>query len=197
MPRLPRDRQGGRAPGGRSLRGATPAQRSRVMDSTGNTLLAPSIQRYGGQVPKLAPLPGLVELGKLNVAELGAVLDRYGITEPWEQQRAAQVGYLNRLSKYPAGTPQYRAELQRLLDFETKQGLLMAARRANHEYAKLSFGSDAKIIRICEDDDASCETCIKLGGTVGTVAEHEAIGWVGASSCDGADRCRCEYAEFE
>jgi len=197
MPRLPRESRGGRAPGGRSLRGATPAQRSRVFNDEGNKLLAPSIQRYGGPVPQLDPFPSLVELGKLNVAQLGEILDRYGITEPWPQQRAAQVGYLSRISKIPSGTPQFEAELQRLLDFDSKQGLLMAARRANHEYAKASFGRDAKLIRICEDDDASCETCIRLGGTIGTVAEQEAIGWVGAASCDGGDRCRCEYAEYE
>jgi len=139
----------------------------------------------------------LVDLRKLDIAGLGAVLDKYGITEPWPQQRAAQVGYLNRMSKYPAGTPQYEAELQRLLDFETKSALLRAARRANHEYAKASFGTEAKIIRICEDDKDSCDTCVKLGGTVGTVAEQEAIGWVGAASCDGGDYCRCEYAEFD
>lgn len=197
MPRLPKDRQGGRAPGGRSLRGATPAQRSRVLSETGNQLFAPSIQRYGGPVPQLEPLPSLVDLKKLSVAELGNVLDKYGITEPWAQQRAAQVGYLSRMSKIPAGTPQFQAELERLLDFESKSGLLMAARRANHEYAKASFGPESKLIRICEDDEASCETCRKLGGTIGTVAEQEAIGWVGAASCDGGDRCRCEYAEYE
>jgi len=168
-----------------------------VFNDEGNKLLAPSIQRYGGPVPQLDPFPSLVELGKLNVAQLGEILDRYGITEPWPQQRAAQVGYLSRISKIPSGTPQFEAELQRLLDFDSKQGLLMAARRANHEYAKASFGRDAKLIRICEDDDASCETCIRLGGTIGTVAEQEAIGWVGAASCDGGDRCRCEYAEYE
>lgn len=197
MPRLPRSDRAGRAPGGRSLRGATPAQRSSVFNDAGNKLLAPSMQRYGGPVPKLEPLPSLVELRGLSIADLGAVLDRYGITEPWPQQRVAQVGYLARVSKIPYDSPRFKAELQRLLDFQTKEGLLMAARRANHEYAKASFGRDAKLIRICEDDDASCENCIRLGGTIGTVEQQESVGWVGASSCDGGDRCRCEYAEYE
>ena len=196
MARLPRERRLGREPGGRSLRGATPAQRSRIIDQ-GGLLQAPSIVRYGGPVPELRRLPSLVDLKKLDTAGLGAVLDRYGITEPWAQLRAAQVGYLNRLSRYPEGSEQYNAELERLLDINSKTGALMAARRAYREYAAMSFDKDAILVRICEDDESSCETCVKLGGFEGTVEEQRAVGWAGAASCKGGERCRCEYGEVK
>ena len=194
MPRPPNNRTGGRDPGGRSLRGATPAQRSRYLDS-GGLLQAPNLERWGTPVPTLGPMPSITEMTSMSVEQLGEVLDKFGIIEPWAQQRAAMVGYPSRVANYPPGSPQFKSELDKLLDTSTKRGALMAARRAYTEYSARSFEAGVVVVRVCEDDPASCDTCVKLGGYEGTMEQQRGVGMVGAASCQGGDNCRCYYIE--
>ena len=195
MARPVNSRTSGRPTGGRSLRGATPAERSRFIDENG-LLRAPNITRFV-QEPFNANLPTIDQLSSLDEAALGNILTRFGIVEPWPQQRAAAVGYLQRMTDYPSGSPQFKAELQRLLDFESKDGLNRAVRRAYREYTLANTDTTGLLIRISEGDENTCDTCIRLGGEIGTIAYHRSIGLPGSSSCQGGDRCKCALVAYD
>jgi len=68
-------------------------------------------------------LPSYVDLLKLSTEELGIVLDRFGITQPWAQLRAEVVGYVSRMTYYPPGSEQFNAALDAILDRESNQEL--------------------------------------------------------------------------
>lgn len=196
MARATNSRSSGRQPVERSMRGSTPAQRSRYLDE-GGKLQAPTIQRYGGPVPMRESLPSYVDLLKLSTEELGIVLDRFGITQPWAQLRAEVVGYVSRMTYYPPGSEQFNAALDAILDRESKSGALGMSRQAYREYEKISVDRAATFVRICEDDENSCDTCSDLGGYEGTYEQQMEVGWPGASSCEGGTKCRCVVVQVD
>ena len=174
----------------RDLRGASPAARSRGM--VDNALQSPVIARYASPEPFNARLPKTKDLVALSDTELANVLSRFGIVEPWPQMRAEMVGYLNKVSQYPSGSPQFTEELNRLLDMESKAGLLRASREAYRSFSLAYTDTSGQLLRICEDDESSCEDCIRLGGEIGTIEYHQSIGMPGTQSCQGGHFCRCQ-----
>jgi len=47
------------------------------------------------------------------------------------------------------------------------------------EYEKISVDRAATFVRICEDDENSCDTCSDLGGYEGTYEQQMEVGWPG------------------
>jgi hypothetical protein len=175
----------------RDLRGATPPVRSRGVAD--NQLQSPVIARYASPEPYNANLPQAKDLVNLSDVELANVLTRFGVVQPWPQLRAETVGYLNRVSQIPPGTPQFTAEVERLLDIESKSGLLNIARSSYRDFSLAYTDTSGDLIRICEDDENSCVVCIDLGGKEGTIEYHKSIGMAGSQSCLGGPKCRCQY----
>lgn len=180
---------------GRGLRGSSPAETARVIDENG-LLIAPTITR-GSKEPFLSGLPTIDRLSALSVEQLGSTLSRFGIVENWESQRQEATGYLQRMTKYPSGSRQFKNELERLLDMESKSGLTRAVRRAYHEYTLANTDSTGTLIRISEGDENTCDVCNDLGGEIGTIDHHRSIGLPGAQSCDGGDNCRCALVGYD
>jgi hypothetical protein len=177
------------------MRGATPAQLSRVLDReeiNKGVLYAPFLERDPGQLePRQRSMPTMVEMKAMTDVELSQVLGQFGITEPWAQMRSANVGYLMRMTQIPPGSQQFKAALDRLLNQGTRDGLIRASRRAYQEYMIIQTDTSGELLRIAENDENTCEVCNALAGEVGTIEYHRSIGLPGAASCDGGDRCRC------
>lgn len=177
------------------MRGATPAQLSRVLDReeiNKGVLYAPFLERDPGQLePRQRSMPTMVEMKTMTDVELSSVLNQFGITEPWAQMRSSNVGYLMRMTQIPPGSPRFAAELERLLSQDTRRGLVGASRRAYHEYMIAQTDTSGELLRIAENDKNTCDVCAALAGEVGTIEYHRSIGLPGAASCDGGDDCRC------
>lgn len=177
------------------MRGATPAQTSRVLDIgevSPGVLYAPFLDRTGQSLePTQRSMPSLVEMKAMTADELSATLNQFGITEPWTQMRSSTVGYLMRMTQIPPGSKRFMSELNSIIDQSTKDGLLRASRRAYHEYMISQTDTSGELLRIAENDENTCDVCAALAGEVGTIEYHRGLGLPGAQSCDGGDRCRC------
>lgn len=187
MPRQPIQR----TPHLRSIRADSPAAQSRRL-AEDRVLESPFITRPAGLEPFQAKLPPARELNALDDAGLARLLLRFNIIGPWEEQRIDAAAYLQRMTSYPLGSPQYQAEMDRLTDQDSRAWLLKTARRAYQDFNLAYTDTGGKLIRICEDDETSCDTCVRLGGEVGTIEQHQALGLPGAHSCEGGDYCRCQ-----
>jgi hypothetical protein len=148
-----------------------------------------------GPVPVADPLPELADMLGMNNGDLLATMHRLNLLEPVVDLRADTAAYLARASRLGVGTAEFEAELERLLDVNSKRGLLGMVRRTQERYTThmaVDGDVDKELIRISEGDTHVCDTCAELEGATGTYAEHEAIGLPGAQSCLGGDYCRCQ-----
>jgi hypothetical protein len=185
-----------REPGIRSRRGETSAQLSKYLatDEVKNpgVLHAPTLTRTSASLePYTRTLPTMVELTNASKAELARILDEFGITKPWAQQRAANVGYLMRMTEMVPGSPAFKSALDDLVGMGTQRAALAATRRAYHEYMAIETDTGGILLRVAENDKNTCEVCNALAGEEGTIEYHRELGMPGASSCDGGDLCRC------
>jgi hypothetical protein len=108
---------------------------------------------------------------------------------------ADNMAYLSRMTRLGSDTPEFQAELERLMDQNTRRGLIGAVRRTQERYttAMAVAGNEGQLlVRISEGDTHVCENCFDLEGATGTLAEHAAIGLPGSQSCRGGDYCRCQ-----
>lgn len=173
----------------------------------GGTFESPSIHRPGGIVPELYPLPDLSRLTNLSDADLWAVLQRHGVTQPWPELIAEAQRYNERWSKVPPG--QWADEQARalivpdaqstdILGRKMERGLLGLARRTQERYTTmeaLDGDVNAELGRVAELDSATCVGCDALAGSIGTYAFHVSQGLPGEQQC--GNNCRCQLIRVE
>ncbi|MCP4640274.1 MAG: hypothetical protein GY851_07580 [bacterium] len=166
---------------------------------------SPVITRTPGGAPVGAGLPTAADMKGLDDDELSAILKRYGITKPWEEMQTDAAVYVKQMSdRLRAGSEEeIHAEVERITGgMSDRRGMLSLARRTQQrtgmaDALAASGEADPEFIRIEENDESSCDACIALAGTIGTLSEHEAVGLPGAATCYGGDLCRGQLVLFK
>lgn len=173
------------------------------IDSKGR-INSPVIEREGG-IPTGVQLPTAASMVNMDDAELHALLQRYGVAKPWQEMSDDAAQYVARMQSRttPAMTEEeVNEEVARITTPISQRGLRGLARRTQERWTTME-ALDAvgdmshELIRISEGDDAVCDSCLALAGSIGTIFEHEAIGLPGSQSCDGGDDCRCTLVLFK
>lgn len=186
-----------RARRGRTTRARrTPAERARRMSD--NRLESPAIDWE--TAPERFKFPEISSLKNLEIGELAQLYQRFGIVAPWTQMRVATAAYVQRMTSIPPGSDAFKDEINRLLDTESKRGVLSMTRRAYREFTTIEGMQEdttTEFIWISDGDDGTCERCSARGGDIGTIAYHAAQGLPGASTCSGGDMCRCQLVPVD
>jgi len=183
-------------------------------------LQSPLISRPGGE-PRSFDLPPAADMLGMSDADLDALARRFGLQRPWTEMQGDAADYVRRMSDRLRGSEaEIAAEVQRITNpirtdengdpvldaagnpVPNRRAYISAARRATERWSTaeaLSIAGDPnhELIRISEGDDSVCDSCASLGGTIGTLSDHEAAGMPGAASCDGGDQCRCSLVLFK
>ncbi|MCP4540168.1 MAG: hypothetical protein GY832_23770 [Chloroflexi bacterium] len=150
-------------------------------------------------------MPTAASLTSQDPAELHAILQRLGVEKPWQEMSDDAAQYVARMQDRltPAMTDkEINAEAARITAPMSKRGLLGLARRTNERWTTME-ALDAvgdmshELIRISEGDENTCDSCLALAGSTGTIFEHQEVGLPGSASCDGGDMCRCELVLFK
>lgn len=192
--------------GSRSSRGESRAKKDlqfRTFDPITGQLDSPTIDR-SQVVPEARRLPTIDQLVKLSDAELFKTLQLFGIEQPWEALRADTAAYIQRMTSYPPGSPQFATELRRLTGIDSdkpSRALLSTSRAVYREYQNSILVAqnppNQEYIRVDEADDNECENCEQLAGYVGTMQQHASVGLPGAASCLGGNYCRCSLVPID
>lgn len=166
-----------------------------MLDEQGRFITA-GLTREGG-VPEQKILPSLDAMGQLSNAELQAVLDHYGVGQPWESLKSDMYQYVARMTEM-TDKAAIRAEVERLFDPQgplARRHMLGMARRVDQTWSMLEAAEGnpaAEFVWITEFDDRVCEGCEGNGGDIMTLAEWQAGGLPGPAVCYGGNSCRCD-----
>lgn len=149
---------------------------------------------WSSGIPKQINLPSAAELVNVSIEERQRILKQFGVTPSWKQMRGEAEAYVTRLTNHPPGSKTWRAEVERLTDWNSKQGSLRISRRAYKQFATLEQlrGEDpskVEFVNVSEGDEAVCERCDVVAGEEGTMEHLASIG-LPELICLGA--CRCE-----
>lgn len=168
---------------------------------------SPFIERPGGFVPELAPMPDIRDMVGLTNSQLNEVLKRFNVLPTWSEQYAEAQKYLAQFSTIPPALlseDEYQRRIRALLDLNPRKdgkpsrGLLGLSRRVQERYTTMeAIGGqpEAELIRIAELDDNTCSGCDALAGEMGTYAYHASIGLPGSQEC--GNNCRCQLVRVE
>ena len=185
----------------RRRRPTTPAGRARRFSD--NRLESPTLEPVNwGTPPKQVRFPSAEQLRAMDNKQLAKELERWGVVDAWPQMRASAAGYLQRMTSLQPGSDTWNAELDKLVNKDSRRFLLGANRRVMREYGVLNSldGRDAEtaeFVRVSEGDEHVCDGCDPLAGMIGTMKEHAEAGLPGPRSCLGGDNCRCELVLVE
>ena len=145
--------------------------------------------------PEQVRLPDIKALGDLTNEQLLQVLEHYGIVAPWDTLVSTAAQYVARLTELRPGSPEFAAEVQRILDLESRRGMLSVSRRVHQQWSSLDAidGDMGKqMVWITELDSSVCEPCSQRGGLMMSYREWQSTGMPGAAVCQGGDLCRCD-----
>ena len=134
-------------------------------------------------------------LREMSNVELYSQLLDYGAILPAEQTIASAQGYVARMTNYPPKSVQFKEEVAKLIDVNSKRGLQGMNRRAVAQISMVSeIGGDPKklLVWIGEGGNNVCSNCASRFGEVKTYEQWENEGLPGASVCLGGDLCRCQ-----
>jgi|GEM_PF-6650444 len=164
----------------------------------GNRYVSPTLTLDGP--PDQLRLPSLADISKLTNAQLGELLEHYGVTTPWNVMQAQSMEYIAKMTQLRPGSAEFRAELTRLTTDESRRGMIGLARRASQQWSSwdaIDGNVNQTMICITEDDESTCDGCGPYGGEIKTFAEWQAIGFPGAAVCQGGDYCRCDLVVID
>jgi hypothetical protein len=164
-----------------------------------NQFITPGIT-YAGAVPEQMRLPSLAELQGLTNAELMEVLQHYGVMAPWGAMVTRAQQYVTRMTELRPGSPEWQAEVDRLITTDSRRGMLSLNRRVAQTWSSLeAIDGDVNktMIWLPERDENTCENCSANGGKEKTWAEWQVSGPPGAAVCLGGDQCRCDLVVVE
>lgn len=176
-----------------------PLLKARTVDESGR-ILSPGIIRPDGVVPAARAMPALAEMRALETADLLGELQFFGVVDPWPKLRANAAAYVTRMTSLQPGSTAWAAEVENVIGTSSRRGVLGLARRTQERYTTMGAvggDPDAELMRIGEGDEHVCDSCDEREGTIGTLAQHEAMGLPGAQSCQGGDYCRCALVRIE
>ena len=162
----------------------------------GSSYTTPTLD-WSNVTPEQVRLPSVAEMAEMTIEELNKVLNQLGLQQSWNEARADAQKYVSRMTSLQSGTPAFKAEVDALIDIESRRGNLGLLRSSYRQFTTLHQleGLDpatAEFDRMCEGDDMSCDRCLELAGFEGTMAEQAAVGLPGAASCAGGMSCRCD-----
>lgn len=164
---------------------------------TKDRLAGPQIIRPDGVVPYQVALPDVTLLKDIkDLSKLKGILDRYGVSQPWAGLELETAKYVQRISERTWTPDALKAEVESLVNSEATKGNRMMAKSIYQQASlrEMMDGDDpstVEFMRMGEGDPNQCDSCARLAGMVGTLAEHEAWGLWGGDSCDGGKECRC------
>lgn len=136
-------------------------------------------------------------LSRISDIELYETLLEYDAILPQEQLIANASGYVARMTNYPPKSPQFKEEVAKLIDTNSKSNLKAMNRRAIeriHAYREAKGSADTLMVWLTEGGPSTCSYCLDMGGTVGTYEWFISNGMPGAEVCKGGDRCRCHLS---
>jgi len=143
-------------------------------------------------MPTLADLKGFSSKNPDDVAEMSAMLQRFGFPSP-DKMVEQQAQYLANFDIRP-GDPRYKRQMELLATSQSGRVLMAQARRTQEQYQTLKAvegDTTVLMIRLAEGDNP-CELCEPLDGEIKTYREFVADNQLpGGSSCLGGDNCLC------
>jgi hypothetical protein len=136
----------------------------------------------------------------LSNAELEDLLQHYGIKAPWGTAVSRAGQYVTRMTELRPGSPEWAAERDRIIDTQSRRGMLSLNRRVAQTWSSLdAIDGDVNktMIWLTEADEGVCENCEERAGEELTWAEWQVAGPPGAAVCLGGDYCRCDLVVVE
>lgn len=136
-------------------------------------------------------------LAEMSNAELYVTLSEIGALQPAEQVIARSTGYVSRMTTYKKGSPQFKAEVSKLIDAESKRAITGANRRAVeriYSFREADGDLNTLMVWVGENDKRTCSYCAALFGEVDTYGNWIERGLPGADVCAGGDLDRCHLA---
>lgn len=145
-------------------------------------------------IPYGAKMPPVSQLTEYSTDELVAHARELGYYPPPREYRDDISQYVERYSKLSPDAPEFAAEVERLYDpSASRRAAVGLARKSQREYqqrAALALNPNVVLLRLAEDDEATCDGCARLNGFEGTIEEQEQVGLPGSQEC--GQNCRCD-----
>ncbi len=129
-------------------------------------------------------------LAEMDNIQLHRTLRELNALRPIEQEIAAQSGYVSRMTRYRAGSPQWTAEVNSLINSQATGQLKWANRRAVESlYSFREADGDLGTLMVWIGESSKpCPYCAALFGEVDTYGNWIDRGLPGADICEGGDR---------
>jgi hypothetical protein len=111
-----------------------------------------------------------------------------------EKTTADAIGYVSRMTNYAAGSQQFKAAVNNLIDSLSSRAVIGQSRRAIERiYTERAVGGDSSrlMVWICEGAKNTCEYCRARSGEIKTYEQWVVDGLPGADVCAGQDLCKC------
>ena len=133
-------------------------------------------------------------LADMSNVELYRELSELGVLQPADQLLANSTAYVNRMTPYKPGSPQFTEAVNDLIDGNSKRAVKSQSRRAIeriHSFNEAEGELDTVMVWIGENDKRACAWCRELFGKIDRYGSWIDRGLPGADVCRGADLCRC------
>lgn len=122
-----------------------------------------------------------------------------GAIRPAEQTIVWAQGHTARLTGFAPGSPQYKEEIAKLIDTNSKRAMKAMNRRAVsriHIINQVSGDALTPLVWIVEGGPNTCSYCLDNAGEVDTLDGWTERGLPGADVCLGLDSCRCMLSSW-
>jgi len=135
-------------------------------------------------------------LSELSDVDLYNALRDYRALRPPDQLIADATGYVSRITNYRPGSTQFKAEIARLIEVDSRNIKYMNRRTVErvHTYREADGDYNTKMVWIGEPSPTNCAYCPPLFGVVKTYGDWLEDGMPGSDVCAGGDRCKCHLA---
>jgi hypothetical protein len=131
---------------------------------------------------------------EMEPVDLFRSLRSIGALPAIEKTTADAIGYVSRMTNYAAGSPQFKAAVNNLIDSLSSRAVMGQSRRAIERiYTERVVGGDRSrlMVWICEGAKNTCVYCRGNAGEIKTYAQWVIDGLPGADVCAGGDLCKC------
>lgn len=142
-------------------------------------------------VERLAPLRGISNL------ELYFELVETNAMRSFDKILSDQIGYVARMTNLRPGSTEFKEEVAKLVDVNSRRAVKGMSRRAvERVYLDQDVGGDfsRQMAWIVEGGQGTCERCLDRAGAVKRYSQWIVDGLPGASVCLGGDLCNCHLA---
>ena len=135
-------------------------------------------------------------LSKMDTMDLYRTLNRYDALLPPQKTIGDAMGYVNRMTSYPAKSPQWQQAVNDLIDHNSGRALKGMNRRAveriySAREAESTGEADPWMVWIGEGGKNTCDFCLDRFGVVQRMSQWIQDGLPGADVCAGGDLCKC------